>query len=132
MVGFQTCTSPSTRNWHCFAIQSPGKLWFWRVGWVVMKFPQVPPDISHTTGKSRLFLSLLGFPITPPNPGRATDVFVHAIPSLIKEVTIRQPRSQTPLTIKYQHTLFASNMRTGKSTLESHTALCCTMASFSP
>lgn len=97
-----------------------------------MLLPEVPSDIYYTAEKSHLFLSLLEFPIPPPNPQRASDVSVHAIPSLIKEGTMGQPRSQTPLTTKYQHTLFASNTRAGKSTPENHTALLCTTTSFSP
>lgn len=104
---------------------------FLGVGWVVMKLLQVPPDIFHTAGKSHLLLSLLGFPVPPPNPGRATDVSVHAIPSRIKGVTMRQSRNQTHHTTKCQHTLFASN-RTGKSPLESHRALGCTVANCIP
>lgn len=85
-----------------------------------MLLPEVPSDISHTAEKSHLFLSLLEFPIPPPNPQRASDVSVHAIPSLIKEVTVGQPRSQTPLTTKYQHTLCKQRESRQKHSGESH------------
>lgn len=96
-----------------------------------MKLPQVPPDIFCITGKSHLFLSLLGFPIPPPKPGTATDVcpcnpftYQRGCHEAIQKPNL--PHNQIPT-----HGL-GSNRRTGKSPLESHRALGHTMASCSP
>lgn len=69
----------------------------------MIKFLRVPSNISYTAWKSRLFLSLPGFLILPPNPQQVTDVFVRTTTSLIKEVTTGQPRSQTPSKTSGKH-----------------------------
>lgn len=101
MAGFQT-TSQSSRNWHCSATPSPGKLWFGGVGGneISIKFLLASPIPQES-------LAWVSNPI--PEPKERKNLFIYQ----------RGHHGATQKT-NSPHSILANHMRAGKKHLESH------------